>query len=314
MGSAELTCASLQALAAAPGMTVCAVITQPDRPSGRKLAVTRSPVAELADSLEIPVHTPESVNMPESLAWIQSHEPDYMAIVAYGQILKPALLELPRKACVNVHTSLLPAYRGAAPIQWAVANGETETGVSTMLVSPELDAGDILLQTRVAIGPEDTAGTLHERLALVGADLLVETLARMDRGDIEAQPQDEASVSYAPRLKKRDGEIDWTLGAAGIYNRVRGFHPWPGCFTGLPGGQARLKIHRVRVESNEGNPGEVIDCSGEGPLVAAGSASVRLLEVQPEGRKPMSGAAYLVGHALDVGDVLGTIWNAGENL
>ena len=305
MGSAELACASLRALANAPGITVGTVVTQPDRPRGRNLAVSRSPVADVADGLEIPVFTPENVNDSDALERIAAQEPDYIVIVAYGQILKPALLKLPRKACVNVHTSLLPAYRGAAPIQWAVANGEKETGVTTMIVSPELDAGDMLLQQEMAIGPEDTAGDLHERLAHVGADLLVETLEGLDRGEIRARPQDEASASYAPLLKKSDGEIDWTLPAQGIYNRVRGFNPWPGCFTCLPGGRDKLKVHRVRVEPESGNPGEIIDRSEDGPLVAAGYASVRLLEVQAEGRKKMSGSAYLAGHGLRVGDLLG---------
>ncbi len=305
MGSAELSCASLGALAAAPGINVVAVITQPDRPSGRNLAVSRGPVADLADSLGIPVQAPERVNEPESLASIQALEPDYIVVVAYGQILKQALLDAPAKACVNVHTSLLPKYRGAAPIQWAIASGEVETGVTTMLVSPELDSGDVLLQEKVPIGQEDTAGDLHARLAEAGAVLLVTTLKALERGEISPQPQDDALASYAPRLKKQDGEIDWTLSAEAIYNRVRGFHPWPGCFTRVSGGGDLLKIHRAQLESASGTPGEIIDCSGDGPLVATGEGAVRLLELQPEGKKRMSAGAYLRGSRLQAGDRLG---------
>ena len=306
MGSAPISCVSLEALLADADVDVVGVVTQPDRASGRKLQVRPGPVKALAESRGIAVLAPERVNTPDAIAAIRAFAPDLIAVLAYGQILKRDLLEMAAYGCINVHTSLLPAYRGAAPIQWAVANGDSESGVTTMQMDAGMDTGDILLQTRVAIGPEDTAGDLHDALAVAGAGLLVDTLQGLRAGTLTPRPQDAASATYAPKLKKSDGRIDWTLPAAAIHNRVRGFFPWPGCSCYLSGeaplDQRVLKVHRARVVDATGQAGTVIDISAGGPTVAASQGAIQLLRVQPAGRKAMSGDEFLRGHTLQVGE------------
>lgn len=309
LGSAPLAAVSLARLVAeyrTPSgwgdATVAGVVTQPDRPQGRRLHVAASAVRVAAEAAALPVLTPENVNAPESLDGIRALGPDLIVVVAYGQILKPALLALPPQGCINVHASLLPRYRGAAPIQWAIARGETVTGVTTMYVNERMDAGDIILQVEVPVGPDDTAGVLHDRLAREGAELLVRTLAAIRRGDAPRLPQDERLATYAPKLSKEDGRIDWTMSASALHNRVRGFHPWPGCFCDRSG--TRLKILATRAEDGEGRPGVVLGVSGSGPLVATGRGALRLLVVQPEGKRAMSGEEYQRGHPLKAGDVL----------
>jgi methionyl-tRNA formyltransferase len=308
MGSAGFACPSLERLLEADGIEVVGVVTQPDRPRGRHLAMAACPVKAYLDGRAIPVLTPEKVNSPESLAALRALRPDLLVVVAYGQILKRDLLALPPRGCINVHGSLLPKYRGAAPIQWALANGESRTGVTTMFVNERLDAGDIILRRETPILETDDGARLHDRLAVIGAELLVETLGRVRDGTAPRCPQVEAEASLAPKLSKADGRIDWTWPARTIHDRVRGFNPWPGCFCEIPRGSGVLvRVHKTRIEPGlNRQPGEVSDVSAEGPLVQAGSdRGVRLLEVQPEGRKPMSGAAFVCGHALKVGDVLG---------
>ncbi|MFT5239259.1 MAG: methionyl-tRNA formyltransferase [Kiritimatiellia bacterium] len=306
MGSAPISCVSLEALLADADVNVVGVVTQPDRASGRKLQVRLGPVKALAESRGIPALAPERVNTPQAIAEIRAFAPDLIAVLAYGQILKRDLLEMAAYGCINVHTSLLPAYRGAAPIQWAVANGDSESGVTTMQMDAGMDTGDILMQTRVAIGPEDTAGDLHDTLAVAGAGLLVDTLQGLRAGTLTPRPQDAASATYAPKLKKSDGRIDWTLPAAAIHDRVRGFFPWPGCSCYLSGeaplDQRVLKVHRARVVDATGEAGTVIDISAGGPTVAASQGAIQLLRVQPAGRKAMSGDEFLRGHTLQVGE------------
>ncbi|MFC1462649.1 methionyl-tRNA formyltransferase [Verrucomicrobiota bacterium] len=302
MGSAPLSCPSLEALAGADGIEVVAAITQPDRPKGRRLSVSESPVKALASSLGIAVQTPENVNAAPSVAAIAGPAPDVIAVAAYGQILKPCVLDLPRLGCVNVHASLLPRYRGAAPIQWAIANGEGITGVTIMFMAEGMDTGDIITQAEVEIGDTETGGELHDRLGTVGARTLVEALQLFQAGDVPRRAQDAAEATYAPKLKKSDGEIDWTSPARDVYNRVRAFNPWPCCRCRIKG--HNLRVLAVRVEDGDGEPGTVLEVSGDGPVVAAGEGSVRLVEVQPEGKRPMGGAAYLSGHGLEVGEVL----------
>ena len=299
MGSAPLSCPSLEALADGEGVEVVAAVTQPDRPKGRSLAVSESPVKTLAVKLGIPVFTPENVSSPASVEALRDLAPDLVAVAAYGQILKPAVLDLPPMGCVNVHASLLPRYRGAAPIQWAIANGERMTGVTIMFMAEGMDTGDIISRTEVEIGDAETGGELHDRLGVVGARALMETIPMFAAGNVPRRKQNDAEATYAPRLKKADGEIDWTLAARDVYNRVRAFNPWP-CCRARVGGHG-LRVLAVRVEGDNGEPGTVLDISGDGPLVAAGEGAVRLVQVQPEGRKPMSGAAYLRGHKLEIG-------------
>ena len=311
MGSAELACPCLDRLLANPADQVVGVVTQPDRPKGRSLQMTPCAVRAHVAARGIPILTPDNVNAPDSVAALQALAPDLIVVVAYGQFLKADILNLPSRGpahhsplgeggCINVHASLLPKYRGAAPIQWAVANGETETGMTTMFVNTRMDAGDIIDQLAEPIRPEDTAGSLHDRLAQCGADLLARTLETLRQGSIRRQPQDETKVTFAPRIKKADGRIDWRLPAALIHNRVRGFNPWPGCFCELvPAGVVRVLKTRVETGRSE-VVGTVLDAAGEGPLIQAGQDALRLLELQPEGRKIMSGAAFLRGHPLTV--------------
>jgi methionyl-tRNA formyltransferase len=298
---------------------VAGVVTQPDRPSGRGRQVAESPVKAMAVELGIPVLVPENVNSDESITAIRNLDPELIVVIAYGQILKSDILDLPPKGCINVHTSLLPKYRGAAPIQWAIANGDRVTGVTTMFMDAGMDTGDIIMQSEVGIDPEDTGETLHEKLAVAGAKALVETVAQLEAGTVKRAVQDEAKATSARKLKKADSEIDWTQDAKDIENKIRAFTPWPGSVTGVgekgsgvrgqESGQAgikRLSILMVRVEAGEGGPGEVLDISGDGPLVACGQEAIRLLQVKPEGKRAMSGSEYLCGHSLKIGDRLRT--------
>lgn len=300
MGSAELACPCLDRLLAGTADTVVGVVTQPDRPKGRSLKLAPCAVRAHVAARDIPVLTPENINTPENVAALRALAPDIIVVVAYGQFLKADILNLPPCGPVNVHASLLPKYRGAAPIQWAIANGETETGVTTMFVNERMDAGDIIDQLVEKIRPEDTAGSLHDRLAKCGAELLAHTLEALRQGSIRRRQQNEAEVTFAPRLKKADGRIDWRQPAAVINNRVRGFNPWPGCFCELaPAGVVR--VLKARVENGRGAaPGAVLEAAGDGPLIQTGQDALRLLEVQPEGRKVMTGAAFLHGHPLNM--------------
>ncbi len=299
MGSGALACPLLEGILAAGRDDLVAVVTQPDRAGGRGLQCQPCVVKTLAQARGLPVFTPEKASEEGFVAQLAGLKPDVMVVACFGQFLKRNVLAVPRLGTVNVHPSLLPKYRGASPIQWALANGDTETGVSVLYVTPKMDAGDLLAQERFAIGPEETFSTLEPKLAAKGADFRA--------GRTQGVPQDEAQVTFARKLTKEDGRVDWTLPAAAIRNRLRGFAPWPGTYTFLPGG-ALLKIHGMKVEEGaapEAAPGTVLEAGGEGPLVAAGSGVVRLVQVQPAGKKAMAGAAFLCGSKLVVGERLG---------
>ncbi|MBL7077227.1 MAG: methionyl-tRNA formyltransferase [Kiritimatiellae bacterium] len=304
MGSAPLSCPSLEVVLEM--CDVVAVVTQPDRPRGRSLKVCECAVKARAGDRVGTVLTPARVNEPASVEAIAALQPDVIVVVAYGQILRQPLLDLPSLACINVHTSLLPKYRGAAPIQWAIANGETETGVTTMYMDAGMDTGDIILQQAVPIGAEDTAANLHDRLAVEGGALLKRTLEHLTTGNLPRVPQDDAAATMAPRLTKADGDVDWSRPAREIHSRVRGFNPWPGSVCRTVAGK-RLKLWRVTESPLETDavPGTVVAFDGGIPVVATGKGSVQLLEVQPEGGKVMDGAAYVRGHALALNDQLG---------
>lgn len=306
IGSGSVACPSLRELAARPDDTVAAVVTQPDRPSGRRRELTACPAKQLAETLRLPVRTPERVGDPSEIDALKALAPDLIVVADYGQFLRPALLALPAKGAINIHPSLLPKYRGAAPVQWAVANGETETGVTILHVTEKMDAGDIILQEKVPIRDEYTAATLTPLLAELGATLLIRTIELIRRGEAPRRPQDEALATFAPKLAKEDGRMDWSQPAESLRNRLRGFTPWPGCFTECPKGSGRLlRMLSVRVESAAGEPGLVLDAGPEGPLIACGQRSLRWLEVQPEGRKPMPGADFVRGYRLQPGDRVG---------
>ena len=310
MGTAELACASLNALAAAPGFQVLAVVTQPDRPKGRALKLLPSPVKEAALRAGLPVLQPERARDAAFLEELRRLAPDIIVVAAYGQLLPPAILALPQRGCFNVHASLLPKYRGAAPIQWAILNGESETGVTIMKMAEKLDTGDILAQRAAAITAGDTAATLHERLARLGAQLLVETLENAVNHTLAARPQSEAEATYARKIIKEDGRLDWAQPARSLWNRVRAFVPWPGAFTHLPGGAPlrTVKIWRASVEESlavaPGAPGAVVQADKTRIVVACGEGALRIHELQLEGGRRLTAAEFLAGHPLKTGDRL----------
>ncbi len=306
MGTAELSCASLQALAESAEFNVVAAVTQPDRPKGRDLKLQPSPVKQLAARAGLPVLQPEKARQPEFIEQLRALSPDLIAVAAYGQILHQSLLDLPRYGCLNVHTSLLPKYRGAAPIQWAILNDEPETGVTIMKMDAGLDTGDILTQQRTPINPDDTAETLHQRLGEIGAKLLVHTIPEYVSGKVTPQPQPAYQATYAPKIKKQDGHIDWTQPARAIWNQVRGLMPWPGAFTFLPGPPpALLKLWEAEVVEQTGPSGEVLRADRAGLVIGTGREALRILRLQREGGRVQDAQQFLAGHRLAPGTRLG---------
>ena len=305
MGSGTLACPALERLLEDRAYEVVTVVTQPDKPKGRHRAVGACPAKEYAETKGVPVMTPERIGADEAVQEIRALAPDIMVVAAYGQYIKPAVLEIPPLEAINIHPSLLPKYRGASPIQWAVANGEEETGVTILYVSKEMDAGDIVLQRRMPIDPDDTAASLTPRLAELGADLLMEALAGIRAGTAARYPQAHEEATVVHKLEKEDGRIDWTLPAATIRNRVRGFNPWPGCFTTVDGRLVKIWKADVLPGGEAVAPGTVLRCDGAGPVIVTGEGTLRLAEVQPEGKKAMSGTAFLCGHPLSPGLRLG---------
>ena len=307
MGTAELSCDSLWALIESPQFQVVAVVTQPDRPKGRELKLQPSPVKELALQAGLPVLQPERARDEAFLDALRDLQPDLIAVAAYGQILPQSILDLPRYGCLNVHTSLLPWYRGAAPIQWAILNGDAETGVTIMKMDAALDTGDILTQATTPIHPEDNAETLHDRLARMGAELLVQTIPDYVAGKLTSQPQPAAGATYAPKIKKQDGHLDWNQPALTLWNRVRGLMPWPGAFSYLPGQPQPhlLKIWHAEVVERSGPPGEVLQADKAGIVVGCGREALRILILQREGGRRLPAQDFLAGHPLRPGQMLG---------
>jgi methionyl-tRNA formyltransferase len=306
MGTAELSCASLERLAGEPQVKVAAVVSQPDKPQGRELKLQAPPVKILAQKFNLPVLQPFKARDEHFISQLRELQPDLIVVVAYGHILPPEILELPRFGCVNVHTSLLPKYRGAAPIQWAIANGETETGVTIMKMDAGMDTGPVLAQKQTPISPQDDSATLHNRLANLGAELLLETIPDYVSGKVQPTPQSE-NGSYAPKIKKEDGQIDWKLPAQTILNRLRAFTPWPGAFTFLKS-EAKpclLKIWKAEVAKKSGEPGEILSANPGGITVACRNEALNIRELQREGGRRLSAADFLTGHHLKAGQTLG---------
>ncbi|OPX88896.1 methionyl-tRNA formyltransferase [Pelotomaculum sp. PtaB.Bin117] len=303
MGTPDFAVPSLKALVEA-GHDVRAVITQPDRPKGRGKKYAPPPVKEAAQSLKLPVLQPAQVKEPEFIEQLRSYSPEVIVVVAYGRILPPAILSLPEHGCVNVHASLLPKYRGAAPIHRAVINGEKVTGITTMFIDEGLDTGDMILKEKVPILGEDTVGDLHDRLSVAGARLLVETLDMIGRGRAPRIPQTGES-SYAPVLTGADELIIWDKPAQDIYNLIRGMNPWPGARTYL--GEKMLKIWRAGVLDDEQTlacPGRVMGTVREGVLVGTGRGLLVITELQMQGAKRMSAADFLRGTPAPLGVIL----------
>jgi methionyl-tRNA formyltransferase len=302
MGTPEFAVPSLEGLAAS-GHSVQLVVTQPDRPKGRGRRMEPPPVKRFAEGLGLRVIQPESMRDETVLRALAAAEADFFVVVAFGHILRENLLKLPRLACINVHASLLPAYRGPAPIQWAVINGERETGVTTMIMEKGLDTGDILMTAREPIGPDDTAGTLHDRLARSGAALLGRTLQAFADGTIRRTPQDHAHATYAPLLKKEDGRIDWKRPASALEPFVRGMTPWPGAYAFWEG--MRLKIFRVGMSGHPSTaaPGTVLVSSADELVVATGEGALSLREVQIASGTRLPISDFLRGCRIPPGDV-----------
>jgi len=304
MGTAELACASLEALCRATGIDVVAVVTQPDKPKGRELKMQPTPVKAIAMKRDLPVHQPLKARAPEFVDQLRKLAPNLIVVAAYGQILPQVILDIPKFGCLNVHTSLLPKYRGAAPIQWALLSGDSETGVTIMKMDAGLDTGDILAETRTPIADTDNAQTLHDRLAKLGADLLVRTIPDYVAERIVARPQPPEGASYARKITKEDGRIDWSKPAREIWNQVRAFTPWPGAFTHLPaeGPTKLLKIWDATMQEHAfKNPGEILETGKLGIVVACGEHALRILELQLEGGKRLSAQQFLAGHELKPG-------------
>jgi methionyl-tRNA formyltransferase len=285
------------------GHRVQLVVTQPDRPSGRGMAQAASPVKQRALDLGIPITQPEKIKLNEQFrALLQSISPDAIIVVGYGRIIPNWMLDLPRFGNINLHGSLLPKYRGAAPIQWAIARGEQVTGLTTMQINEGLDTGPILEQASMAIGEADTAETLAPRLAAIGADLMISTLAQVRAGTLHPYPQDDSKASLAPILQKEDGRIDFLRSAAEIFNRLRGFQPWPGAYTGFRG--KTLNVRWATPITRSIAPAEIL-VDGSRLLVGTGEGALELIEVQPEGKKRMAIRDFISGYRPRSGEVLG---------
>ena len=301
MGTPDIAADSLAALLGA-GHEVCAVFTRRDKPVGRKQILTAPPVKQLAQSHDIPVYQPRTLRDGSSDALIEQLAPDIIVVVAYGCIIPPQLLHIAKYGCINLHVSLLPKYRGSAPIQWAVLNGDAETGVSIMQLDEGLDTGDVLMVEPVAIDPEETSGELFDRVSAVGAKTLVDALAKIEAGQLTPVPQDHSKATLAPPLSKDTARFAFTEDAAHIHNWVRGMNPWPIAWFEQDG--KRIKVSECRLAENPQNaaPGTVLALK---PLtVAAQNGAVALLSVTPEGGKPMAGTAWAAGRRLKTGDCL----------
>lgn len=315
MGSSDASAVTLRALLRAPQVNVVGVVTQPDRPSGRRQRFTPCPCKAFAVEKHVsPIISPEKVNAPEVLEQLEQLKPDVIIVVAFGQFLGRRLLALPPRGCINGHFSLLPKYRGAAPVQAAIASGDEVTGVTVMQMAAGMDDGDMLLKAIEPICSDDTAVTLMERLAILGAVTMVKALRLMIAGSLPREPQDHAQATYAPKMQKANGQIDWSLPASLIERRTRAFEPWPGAFTFLPARAEkeavpeRIKILQAEVvrESVSGYeqamPGTVCLITPVGPLVTTGDGLLCLTAVQPDGSRRMDGKSFLNGHPMEPGD------------
>lgn len=302
MGTPDFALATLEGLIEA-GLNLVGVYTQPDRPKGRGKKMAAPPVKELALQHEIPVFQPRKLRDEEAVAELAALEPDLIVVVAYGQILPQSVLDLPKHGCINVHASLLPRHRGAAPINKAIVDGDETTGVTTMMMDIGLDTGDMLVKRQLNILPRETAGQLHDRLALLGREAMAETLARLCAGTLNREKQDDDLTTYASMMKKEDGCIDWEQDSTTIHNLVRGLDPWPAAYTTL--GEQVLKIADTTVCEGNGKAGEVLSADADGVVIACGTGALKVNALQLPGKKRLSAADFVRGRALDIGMVLG---------
>ncbi len=303
MGTPDFSVPVLEALVQ-EGHEVVQVVTQPDKPKGRGKSVLMTPVKEKALALGLPVWQPERIRRPEAVEQLKELAPDVIVVVAFGQILSRQVLDIPRLGCVNVHASLLPKYRGAAPIQWAILDGETCTGVTTMLMDEGIDTGDMLEKLEVPIAPDETGGSLHDKLSRAGAELIRSTLRRLEAGTLVPEPQTEEGTCYARMLTKTMGDIDWNMDAAAIERLIRGLNPWPSAYTHLDGRTLKIWKAQVREGNPEGVCGQIVETGRDSISVKTGNGVLVLQEVQLEGKKRMDAGAFLRGFPLKAGTVL----------
>lgn len=303
MGTPEFAVPSLKALIESEH-EVIAVVAQPDKPKGRGHKLSAPPIKVLAEEFNIPVLQPEKIKTDEFLKELEELNPDVICVTAYGKIIPKSILNLPEYGCINVHPSLLPKYRGAAPINWTIVRGEKVTAVTIMQMDEGMDSGDILLVREVSISDEDDAGTMFEKLSHIGGEMLVEAIGLLTEGKLNPVKQDESLVTSAPMLKKSDGKINWEKSAADIHNLVRGLNPWPGTFTKL--GNKTLKIFKTKIVEGQGKPGEVVLSSKNDLHIATGDGALEILELQIEGGKRLDIKAFITGHQIEKGTILGS--------
>lgn len=300
MGTPDFAVPALKSLANSQH-TVCAVFTQPDKPRGRKQVMTPPDVKVCAQSLDIPVFQPESMKSEEAIELVKSFAPDVIVVAAYGKILPKAVLDIPKYGCLNIHGSLLPKYRGAAPIQQSVLNGDKVTGITTMLMDVGLDTGDILQTAQTEIGENETSGELFDRLAELGGELILKTLTALENGSLTPVKQDETLATHTSKIDKSLCPIDFSKSAFEVHNKVRGLNPWPIATTKICG--KSVKVYSTRLCEKSGKSGTVLSVK---PLVVAcAEKSVEIIELQPEGKKRMTAEAFLAGHRLEIGDIIG---------
>lgn len=304
MGTPEFAVAPLQAMIDA-GHEVAAVITQPDKAKGRGKKLQPTPVKEKALEHNIPVYQPEKVKAEDTVELLKSLKPQVIVVAAYGQILPESILNIPEYGCINIHASLLPKYRGAAPIEWAIIDGEEKTGVTTMYMEKGLDTGDMLDKVELAIEPEETGQTLHDKLARVGAELILVTLKKLEDKTASREKQDSSASSYAVMLKKEMGKIDFTQSAESIERRIRGLIPWPCAYTTIDGKVTQIHSAQVKRLQTSAAPGEIIEVTKKYFVIACGEDALIIRSLKPEGKKVMDAAAYLNGNKLEAGMTVG---------
>ena len=303
MGTPDFAVYSLKALLTQH--EVIAVVSQPDKPKGRGKKLVPTPVKEFALAQGLQVFQPEKARDSEFVSLLKELNPDVIAVTAFGQLLPESILNIPQYGCINVHGSLLPKYRGAAPMQWAIINGEKATGITTMFMAKGMDTGDMLLKTEVEITPQDNFASIHDKMAQAGAGLLLETLDALQAGTVERVPQDHEAATYAPMITKETGHIDWTKSAWDIINLMRGLDPAPGAYAICEGEPLKLfKGMKAEGDYRQGKPGEVIDITKKGFVVKCGDGALTITELQATGKKRMPADAYLRGHAMNKGVLL----------
>lgn len=308
MGTPDFAVPCLTGIVDSPSFQIVGVVTQPDRPKGRGNKLTAPPVKTVALDLGIEVFQPKTVNCEEAYSKLDQWGPDAIVVVAFGQILKPNILDLPPLGCINVHGSLLPKYRGAAPIHWAIINGEKTTGVTTMFMDPGMDTGDIIFQKEMTIGPLETVGELHDRMAVLGGEVLLDTLNLLQQGKATRRKQKDSEATYAPLLTREHEVLDWGKSAAQIANHVRGMNSWPGAHTTLNGKVLKIwRAYEAQHSPDTGRSGEIVAVDNKGIIVQAGCGQVAVTELQLQNKSRMAASDFLRGHPVEPGEILGEI-------